>query len=237
VPEPSPQASSPGAPAAVAAPVVTEAPPGAFVDLLGMLAYGELLAFDRMAADARLAPDLRRRAVLSEMAAAEITNYRRLARRLADLGVDSQQAMLPYVAALQAYHDQTEPKDWLEALTKAYVGDGIADDFFREIAKFLAPPDRELVLEVLHDSQYAEFAAAEIRAAIGADPKVANRLSMWARRLVGEGLSQAQRVAGERVALATLIVVGSGDQAGVHMLLKRLTSAHTARMAAVGLNN
>jgi tRNA-(MS[2]IO[6]A)-hydroxylase (MiaE)-like len=217
--------------------VVTEAPPGAVVDLLGMLAYGELLAFDRMAADARLAPDLRRRAVLSEMAAVEIANYRRLARRLSDLGTDPEQAMAPYVAALQAYHDQTEPKDWLEALTKAYVGDGVADDFFREIAKFLAPPDRELVLEVLHDSQYAEFAAAEIQAAIGVDPKVANRLSMWARRLVGEGLSQAQRVAGERVALATLIVVGSGDQAGVHGLLKRLTSAHTARMAAVGLNN
>jgi hypothetical protein len=227
--------ATPDAPAASAA--VPDSPPGAVVDLLGMLAYGELLAFDRMAADARLAPDLRRRAVLSEMAAVEITNYRRLARRLLDFGVDPERAMAPYVAPLQAYHDQTEPKDWLEALTKAYVGDGIADDFFREVAKFLASPDRELVLQVLHDSQYAEFAAAEIQAAIGTDPKVANRLSMWARRLVGEGLSQAQRVAAERITLATLIVVGSGDQAGVHALLKRLTSAHTARMGAVGLNN
>jgi tRNA-(MS[2]IO[6]A)-hydroxylase (MiaE)-like len=207
------------------------------VELLALLAFAELQAFDQMAADAKLAPDLRRRAVLSEMAAAEIVNYRKLEKRLVDLGVDPEAAMAPYAGALQAYHDQTEPRDWLEALTKAYVGDGIADDFYREVAAFLAEEDRELVLEVLHDSRYAEFAAEEIRQAIQADPKVANRMSMWARRLVGEGLSQAQRVAGERPALAVLIVVGSGDQAGVQSLLKRLTSEHTRRMASVGLNN
>jgi tRNA-(MS[2]IO[6]A)-hydroxylase (MiaE)-like len=212
-------------------------PGSAVVELLGMVAYAELLAFDRMAADARLAPDLRRRAVLSEMAAVEIVNYRRLARRLAEHGADPDAAMTPYVAALQQYHELTEPKDWLEALTKAYVWDGIADDFFREVAAFLSPEDRDLVREVLHDSQYNDFAAEEIRAAIAADPKVANRLSMWARRLVGEGLTQAQRMAGERIALTVLIVDGSGDQAGVQALLKRLTAAHTARMAAVGLNN
>jgi hypothetical protein len=212
-------------------------PPAAVVDLLGLVAYGELLAFDRMAADARLAPDLRRRAVLSEMAAVEITNYRRLADRLTELGVTAGDAMSPYVPALQAYHNSTEPKDWLEAVTKAYVGDAVADDFFREIAGFLAEPDRQLVLDVLHDSQYDEFAGQEIRAAIAADPKVANRLSMWARRLVGEGLSQAGRVASDRIALTTLLVAGSGDQTAVQALFKRLTVAHTARMAAVGLNN
>jgi hypothetical protein len=206
-------------------------------ELLGLLAYAELVAFDQMAADARLAPDLRRRAVLSEMAAREITNYRRLAERLLQLGVEAEQAMRPYVGALRDYHDQTEPKDWLEALAKAYVGDGVADDFYREIAAYLDPEDRDLVLDVLHDSRHADFAAAELRAAIAADPKVANRLSMWARRLVGEALSQAQRVAGERVALAGLIASGGGDLSDVQALFRRLTSAHTARMGAVGLNN
>lgn len=215
----------------------TGAADAAVVDLLGVLAYAEILAFDRMAADARLAPDLRRRAVLSEMAAREIDNYCRLAERLGELGVDPEAAMTPFTAPLQEYHEQTEPNDWLEALTKAYVGDGLADDFYREIAKFLGSPDRELVLDVLHESRFSEFAAVEIRAAIAADPKVANRLSMWARRLVGEALSQAQRVAAERVDLTVLIVTGMSDQAGVTALFKRLTSHHTARMTAVGLNN
>jgi len=74
-----------------------------------------------------------------------------------------------------------------------------------------------------------------LRAAIAADPKVANRLSMWGRRLVGEGISQAVRVAGERPALAALIA--SNPDSDVQTLLTRLTSAHTERMASVGLNN
>jgi len=209
----------------------------AVIDLLALLAYGELQAFDQMAADARLAPDLHRRAVLSEMAAAEIVTYRRLAERLAQLGAEPEPAMRPFVPALEQFHDQTAPKDWLEALTKAYVGDGIADDFYHEVALHLDSPDRELVLDVLHDTRYADFAKAEIREAIAADPKVANRLSMWARRLVGEGLSQAQRVAVERPSLAMLLVGTVSDEDGIGALFKRLTTGHTARMAAVGLNN
>ncbi len=208
----------------------------AVVDLLAVLAYGELVAFDRMAEDARLAPDLPRRAALSEMAAAEIDNHRRLVARLTELGADPTEAMLPFVPAIDAYHDQTEPRDWLEGLVKAYVGDAIADDFYREVAAFLEPEDRALVLDVLHDTRHADFAADQIRRAIAADPKLANRLALWARRLVGEAFSQAQRVALEREALTDLVIAGSGDLAGVNALFKRLTSAHTARMAAVGLN-
>ncbi|MBQ1044766.1 MULTISPECIES: ferritin-like fold-containing protein [unclassified Micromonospora] len=211
------------------------APDPAATDLFGLVAYGELLAFDRLAADARLAPDLGRRAALSEMAAAEIAHYRWLTDRLAVWGVTPEEAMAPYVEALRAYHDSTEPRDWAEAVTKAYVGDAITDDFLRGIADGLAGPERALLLDVLHDSRYAEFAAGEIRAAIEADPRAAGRLSMWARRLLGEALSQAGRVAAaDRGALGALIGRTGGDVPG---LLRRLTEAHTARMTAVGLNN
>src|SRR6266508_5277164 len=82
-------------------PLDQPAPPvEAVIDLLGVLAYAELLAFDRMAADARLAPDLRRRAVLSEMAAREIDNYSRIADRICELGGDPETAMGAFVVPL-----------------------------------------------------------------------------------------------------------------------------------------
>lgn len=206
------------------------------MDLLGVLAYGELTAFDRLADDSRLAPTLAGRAALAGMAAAEIGHYERLRARLTELGADAEAAMRPFVGVFDAFHASTAPSTWLEGLVKAYVGDGIAADFYREVSRFLASPDRELVLEVLADTGHADFAVREVRAALAADPAVSGRLSLWARRLVGEALSQAQRVAAERDALAMLLVGGTGDLAGIAALLKRITSAHTARMQTIGLS-
>src|SRR3954466_667636 len=117
------------------------------VALLGVLAYAELTAFDRLAEDARLAPTLDGRAALARMAAAEITHHERLTARLTELGADVTAAMTPFVAALDAFHDSTRASTWLEGLVKAYVGDGLAADFYREVAAFLPQPDRALVAE------------------------------------------------------------------------------------------
>jgi hypothetical protein len=208
----------------------------ATVDLLAVLAYGELTAFERLASDARLAPTVADKAALATMAVAEFDHYRRLHDHLWRSGVDPQQAMEPFVASFDGFHDSTPPNDWLEGLIKAYVGDGLATDFYREVAAFVQDaPSRELVLDVLADTGQASFAVARVREAIESDPAVAGRLALWGRRLVGEALIQAQRVAVERDALTELLVSGSGDLAGVARLLTRLTDNHTARMQALGL--
>jgi hypothetical protein len=207
----------------------------AVVDLLGVLAYAELTAFDRLAEDARLAPRLGGRAALAKMAAAEIGHHVRLTERLTALGVDPAEAMAPFVPALDTFHESTRPKTWLEGLVKAYVGDGLASDFYREIASFLPDPDKALVLEVLADTGHADFAVREVRAAIAADRAVAGRLALWGRRLVGEAMTQSQAVIAEHDRLAELIMTGTGDVAGVGRLIERITTAHTKRMAALGL--
>jgi hypothetical protein len=207
----------------------------AVVDLLGVLAYAELTAFDRLAEDARLAPTLGGRAALAKMAAAEIGHHARLTARLTDLGVDPAVAMAPFVSALDTFHESTRPTTWLEGLVKAYVGDGLATDFYREIASFLPDPDKALVLDVLADTGHADFAVREVRAALAADRRVAGRLALWGRRLVGEAMTQTQAVIAENHRLAELIMAGTGDVAGVGRLIERITTAHTDRMAALGL--
>jgi hypothetical protein len=71
------------------------------------------------------------------------------------------------------------------------------------------PWTQTLVRSVLEDVGQAEFAVRAVREATEADPRVAGRLALWGRRLVvGEALSQSQRVAVERDALASLLVGG-----------------------------
>ena len=208
----------------------------AVIDLLGVLAYGELQAFERLADDAGLAPSVADKAALGEMAVAEFGHFVKLRDRLSALGADPQEAMAPFVEPLDAFHDSTAPDDWLEGLVKAYVGDGFASDFYREVVGFVDDEQtKSLVLDVLADTGHAAFAVEHVRRAIKDDPAVAGRLALWARRLMGEALVQAQRVAVDRDALARLIVGGTGDLAEVGALLARLTQRHSERMASLGL--
>jgi hypothetical protein len=204
-------------------------------DLLGVLAYGELSAFDRLAEDARRAPTLQGRAALSEMAAAEITHYGLLDRYLAEHGVAVADAMQPFVRAFDAFHSLTSPRSWLESLVKAYVGDGLAAELYREMASWLDDPTRQLVLTVLADTGHSAFAEREVKAACAKDRAARDRLTLWGRRLLGEALTQAQYVVAERDGLSDLIMSGSGDLAGVGALFRRLQQSHAKRMTTLGL--
>jgi hypothetical protein len=212
----------------------------AVVDLLGALAYGELTAFERLADDASFAPTIGDKAALAAMAVAEFNHFALLRARLVEMGASADDAMEPFIPALEAFHERTAPGDWLEGLVKAYVGDGIAEDFYREVSAYLDDSTRDLVLSVLEDTGHSQFAVDRVRAAIEADPRLAGRLALWGRRLVGEALSQAQRVAAERDALAMLLVGGvahrGADLAEVGRMFARLTENHTKRMANLGLS-
>jgi len=212
----------------------------AVIDLLGTLAYGELSAFLRLAADAELAPTLTAKAALAGLAATEFEHHEQLRDRLVELGADPEEAMRPFIAPLDAFHERTRPSTWLEGLVKFYVGDGIASDFYREISAHLDDSTRNLVLGALDTQDKSDFAVTEIRAAIKEDPVLASRLALWARRLVGEALSQGQRVAADRDALSVLVMGSDGTPGmglvGIVEMFGRITERHTQRMSSLGLS-
>ncbi len=231
----SPQSPSSAPPAPVSAAERAEA----VVDLLGVLAYGELTGFMRLTADADMAPNLHTKTVLAALAVQEFGRFERLMAFLTERGADAEAAMAPYVRVIEDYHERTRPTDWIEGLVKAYVGDGIARDFYREIANFLAEDVRAVVEPVIEQPGQAEFIVATVRAELEKQPTQAGRVALYARRLVGEALYQAQRVAAEQDHLPALLV-GGGDALGADLaefgrMLTRITDEHARRMARLGM--
>ena len=216
------------------------APHAPVVDLLGALAYGELTAFSRLAGDAELAPSLADKVALAQVAATEFRHYEALAERIDALGVQPQEAMAPFVAPVDAFHDRTAP----ERLARG-PGQGLRR---RRDRHRLLPRGRRrsstrtpaaLVHRVLEDAGHTEVVAGAVRAAVDRDPRLAGRLALWARRLVGEALSQAQRVAVDRDGLAALLV-GTEDQPGADLveighMFARIMDRHGERMKVLGL--
>jgi tRNA-(MS[2]IO[6]A)-hydroxylase (MiaE)-like len=206
------------------------------LDLLGLLAYAELTAFFRLSEDAAVAISLPDKTALAEMAVAEFGHFGLLRGRIEEMGGVPEAAMQPFVAPVDAFHARTAPSDWLESLVKAYVGDGIAADFYRAVVQLLDPATQALVQTVLADTGHAEFAIARVREAVAADERVAGRLALWARRLMGEALGQAQLVAAEREPLARMLAGAAETQMGdLGRMFAKLTDAHAGRMAALGL--
>lgn len=212
----------------------------AVVDLLGAIAYGELSAFERLVEDAALAETLADKMAISTMATAEFGHLGPLQERITELGADPFEAMAPFERPIEDFHDHTAPADWYEGLVKAYVGDGLAADFYREIAAYLDPATRDLIIASLEDVGHSEFAVERVREAIGRDPRLGGRLALWGRRLMGEALSQAQRVAADRDLLVALLAGGEDrpglDLAALGRMFARLTERHTERMGRLGLD-
>ena len=199
------------------------------VELLGVLAFGEISACERLVADSQMAPDLRSKVEVATMAAAEFDHFEVLRDRLVEMGEDPFDAMEPFAGTFGDFHRKTKPADFLEGLVKAFVGDGLAADFYREIAAYLDPVTRTTVIDTLSGTGHSEFVVEQVRAAIEADPRVGGRLA----------LCQAQTLVAERDALSAVLVGGVEtpglDLTAISRMFTRITEAHTERMARLGL--
>ncbi|MHA7241125.1 ferritin-like fold-containing protein [Arthrobacter sp. TMS1-12-1] len=204
-------------------------------DLLGIVAYGELSGFERLSSDARFSPSLADRAGLGRLAVQEFEHFELVAAFLVDLGITVEDAMAPFQASIDAFHERTRPGDWYESLMKAYVIDAFSGDFYRSLADTLDPRTRELI-STIDSGEGAAHLHRRLKEAVTDDPRLASRLALWGRRLVGEALTQAQRVGIEREYLAGLLFADEPDHTQhTTALFSELTRNHSRRMSALGL--
>ena len=206
------------------------------MDLLGVMAYGELSAFERLSSDARYSPTLHDRAVLGRLAVIEFQHYELVSAKLDAMGLDAEAAMLPFQPSVDHFHERTRPADWYESLMKAYVIDTVSADFYRAISRYVDAGTRALVEQIQADGGATEVLRERLKTALADDPRLASRLALWARRLLGEALTQAQRVSFEHSFVGGLI--GADEDRSkelVRGLMDELAANHSRRMTQLGL--
>lgn len=207
--------------------------------VLGMIAFGELAAFSRLAADAALAPTLAQRLALSRLAGVALARIERVGERVTALGAELQPVMEPFAGVLVEFDERTTPGTWWERLLKGYVGFGVSDDFSRMIAQGLDPWTRGLVEDLLANDAHGPLVVGILAEAATTDATLDSRLALWGRRLVGEALGVVQRVVSEHAELRALLepamagTPGTGD--AQQRLHSALTAEHTRRMERLGL--
>lgn len=204
--------------------------------LMGLIAYQELTAFEHLSSDARLSPTLVDRETLGRFAVKEFGHFEMVRERIAERGLDPQEVIEPFMASLDEMHRRTKPGDWYESLTKAYVIDGVAADFYALIASGLETEVRTLVHKVKTSEANTEWLRERLQLAITDRPERASRLALWGRRLLGEALTQAREI-GENYDYWGALQIQGPDGRGQEMtrLFARLVENHSRRMRQLGM--
>ncbi len=195
---------------------------------LGKSAYLQLVIFENLGRAIALAPTTDAKANLSRAAAYSLAKHHGLTDEIERHGFAPADLMEPNRVEIDQFQRLTQGADWFEALVTCHVTAGFLDDFFLLLAEGLPKETAARVAEVLNSESGESLLAAELLAAIDANPRLAARLAMWGRRLVGDTMLVA------RSALQ-LSTNQRSDAARIEPVFTELIASHTRRMDSLGL--
>jgi hypothetical protein len=200
------------------------------VEFLGLAAYLELALFEDVSRAIAAAPTTEAKSALSRVASPHLAAHEGLVAELRAHGADPADAMDPHRRDLDDYQRRTQGQDWYENLVTCYITAGFLTDFFLGLAAGLPPELRDRVVELLDVEAGEEVLVAELRDAVDGNARLASRLAMWGRRLVGDTMLVARSALG----LDETGHVRAGE-ARIEPVFTELIAAHTRRMDALGL--
>lgn len=194
---------------------------------LGRAAYLMLALFENVSRAIQAAPTTEAKTELSVVAAPLLAAHEGLVAELRRRGREPADAMEPFSASIDEFHRRTAGQDWFETLVTCYVTSGFLVDFFDALAGGLPDELSQRVTALLEVDAGEAALVRQLRQAIDGNPRLASRLAMWGRRLVGDTLL---------VARAALQVDGRSLQEDrIEPVFTELIAAHTRRMDALGL--
>jgi hypothetical protein len=208
----------------------SESVPGPVAQILAALSHGERLARRRAEENVALAPDSRTRKQQEHVAERERENANLLEARLSEIG--SKELEEDFRPFLEAFFEHTNPTDWLEAQTWHYVGDALVRDFADTLIPVLDRISAEVIRRALAERDEQEsFALDEITRLVDEEPVAAERVAAFARRIIGEALTQTRRALNETGVLRTLL---GSDEVEKRVLLN-LLQRHRERLDRLGI--
>ena len=206
---------------------LVEFTPG-LIEFLGRAAYVQLTLFENLSRAIANAPSTTAKVALGPAAEQSIGKHRALADEIVRAGAVVAEAMEPHVASVDQFERAVHGADWFETLMSCYLTGGFLDDFSARLAAGL-PADSARRITAIYAAGSGEAVLVEqLAAAIEANPRLASRLAMWGRRLLGDTMLVA------RAALA-FGENHQSDEARVEPVFTELIAAHTRRMDALGL--
>lgn len=196
---------------------------------LGLAAYLQLDLFESLGRASVVAPSTRTKTLTGAIATSTLERHRGLVAEIERSGGDPPEVMQPHRKVIDEFERRTGGGDWYESILASYVAAGLLNDVFSRLAAGLPADSRERVVTVLETGAADDEKAivAELSLAIKADPKLASRLALWGRRLVGDTLLVA------RTAISASHE--SADDERLEPVFTELIAAHTRRMDSLGL--
>lgn len=195
---------------------------------LGQAAYLQLSFFESLSRAVTGSPTTASKEVVSRAAGMTLARHHALTAEIEKLGWVPAQAMESFVMPIDSFQSRTKGSDWAETLLAYYVEAGILDDGFVSIAQGFDRVHAQRVAEILGDNAATQLVAGLLATAIGDNPRLASRLALYGRRLVGDVLILA------RSAL-DLPENTAPDDERLEPVLTELIADHTRRMDNLGL--
>jgi hypothetical protein len=195
---------------------------------LGHGAYLQLSFFETLGQAMAIAPSTESKERVSRVAAGALARHHELVDELERLGESPAGAMEPFVDPVDDFQRLCRGDDWFEMLLSYYVASGILDDALRSIAQGLAGDQPSRFDALFDDEEPHRIVREELSEALERNPRLASRLALWGRRLVGDVLLAT------RVALDLPKDLAPDDPA-LEPILTELIAAHTRRMDELGL--